>query len=166
MTIESAPRWRVTHWRPTASALTLLGSLCLNIGLAGYIAVQGPTAETQEPEHRTPDAVIAGFAAHMPSRDADILWRIYHAKEAPIQAADAAAQRARLQVVSVLSERDLDVDLLRAAFKDAMESRARMQDLLFEAAIEALQQISPDGRLQLIKQSHLPTPPASLRPQQ
>ncbi|HWF96510.1 MAG TPA: periplasmic heavy metal sensor [Xanthobacteraceae bacterium] len=162
MTTESASHRGIARRLPTASALALLGSLCLNIGLAGYIAVQAPTADSQEPVHRAPDAVIATFAAHLPSQDADILWRIYRSRQAQIQAADVASQQARLRVVSVLAQRDLDTDLLRATFKEALESQARMQDLLFDAAIEALQQISPDGRLQLIKQSHLPT---TLRPQ-
>jgi hypothetical protein len=165
MTIESVPHWGIARWRPTASALALLGSLCLNIGFASYIAVQAPTAEPAAREHAAPDAIISAFAARMPSPDADILWRMYLEKRPQIQAADAAAQRARLQMVLVLSQRDLDTDRLRATFNDFTESRGRMQGLLADAAIEAFKQISPDGRLQLIKQGDLPAPPESMRRQ-
>jgi hypothetical protein len=165
MTIESAPHWRIARWRPSAAALTLLGSLCLNIGLAGYIAVQAPTAEPQAREHVPPDAIIASFAARLPTRDADILWRMYLAKKPQIEAAEADTQRARLQMVSVLSQRDLDTDLLRATFNDFIENRARMQNLLADAAIEAFKQISPEGRLQLVQQGDLPAPPESVRRQ-
>jgi uncharacterized membrane protein len=165
MTFESAPHWRIARWRPSASALTLLGSLCLNIGFAGYIAVQVPTADPRAREHVAPDAIIASFAGRLPSRDGDILWRMYLAKKPEIEAADEAAQRARLQMVSMLAQHDLDTDLLRATFKEFIESRARMQNFLADAAIEAFKQISPEGRQQLVKQGDLPAPPESMRPQ-
>jgi hypothetical protein len=165
MTIESAPHWGIVRRRPTASGLTLLGSLCLNVGLAGYIAVQAPTAEPQAREHAAPDAIISSFAARMPTRDADILWRMYLGKRPQIEAADAATQSARLQMVAVLSQRDLDIDLLRTTFNDFIENRARMQSLLADAAIEAFKQISPEGRQQLVKQGDLHAPPESMRPQ-
>jgi hypothetical protein len=165
MTIESAPAWRIPGRRPSAWGLTLLGSLCLNIGLAGYIAVQAPITGPQAREHVTPDVIISSFATRMPARDADILWRTYLAKKPQIQAADAAAQQARGQIVSVLSQHDLDADLLRATFNDFIESRARMQNLLADAALEAFREISPEGRQQLVKRGDLPAPPESMRPQ-
>jgi uncharacterized membrane protein len=153
MTIEFASGWRMARRLPTVLALTLLCSLCLNVGFASYIAVQALTAEPQS-DHGNPEATIASFATHLPSRDADILWQVYHAKAPQIQAADAEAKRARGRVLSILSERDLDADRLRATFKETMEDRARTLGLLVEVAIETLQRISPDGRRQLIEQIH------------
>jgi uncharacterized membrane protein len=154
MTIELASGRRLAGRFPTVLALTLLCSLCLNIGFASYIAVQAFMAEPQSTDHGNPEATIASFATHLPSRDADILWQVYRAKAPQIQAADAEAQRARGRVLSVLAARDLDADRLRATFKETMESRARTLGLLVEVAIEALEQISPDGRRQLIEQIH------------
>jgi uncharacterized membrane protein len=154
MTIDFASGRRTARRFPTALALTLLCSLCLNVGFASYIAVQAFTAEPQSTERANPEATIASFATHLPSRDADILWQVYRAKAPQIQAADAEAQRARGRVLSILSEPDLDADRLRATFKETMEGRARTLGFLVEVAIEALQRISPDGRRQLIEQIH------------
>jgi uncharacterized membrane protein len=144
-----------------ASALVLLGSVSLNVALASYIAIQAlsgsarPMVRTM-PEEVTgaPDKQIAKFAARLPSRDADILWEIYRTKKPQILDADAAAESARRQVLSVLMQYDLDTNALRAAFKEAMDSRTRKARLLAETVIDALERISPDGRRQLTSEIH------------
>lgn len=153
MTTKSASLWRTAQWRHTAPTLALLVSVCLNIGLASYIAVQA--VKRKSPEHSTPQATIAEFAARLPRRDADILWRVYRARESQIQDAEVAAQRARIPVLSTLARRDLDTDVLRATFKEALESRVRMQGLLADTVIEALEQISPEGRRKLTERNQL-----------
>jgi uncharacterized membrane protein len=153
MTTESASPWRTARWRLTAPTLALLVSVCLNIGFTSYIAVQA--VRGRSPEHSTPQATIAEFAARLPRRDADILWRIYRAREPQIQDAEVAAQRARIPVLSTLARHDLDTDVLRATFREALESRVRMQGLLADTVIEALEQISPEGRRKLTEQNQL-----------
>jgi uncharacterized membrane protein len=169
MMAESELAQWIARWRSGASALALLGSVSLNVALASYIAIQALIASTQPlvrtmPEELAgaPDNQIVKFAARLPSRDADILWEVYRTKKPQILDADAAAESARLQVLSVLTQHDLDTGALRAAFKEAMDSRMRKAGLLAETVIDALERISPDGRRQLTSEIHsrLPKEPA------
>jgi signal transduction histidine kinase len=157
MTTEFDPSRRATRWNPGPA--WLLGSICLNIAFASYIAIQALTLAwqpsprpTSEEPWSMPDKMIATFAARLPSRDADILWEMYQTKKPQILAAAAAAQSARVKLLSILPERDLDLTALRATFKDALESRARMSELLADTVAEALARISTDGRQQLTRQ--------------
>ena len=153
MTIESASPWRTARRHLSAPTTALLLSVCLNIGFASYIAVQALGGESHE--HFRPEAAIAGFAAHLPSRDADILWRVYRVREPQIQAAEAAAQRAHIPVLSALAQRDLDTDVLRTTFKEALESGVRMHELLADTLIEAVAQMSPEGRQEITRHHQL-----------
>lgn len=64
----------------------------------------------------------------------------------------AAAEDARARAISILVRPDLDASALRAAFKEAMESRIGMSDILAETIVDALERISPEGRQQLTRQ--------------
>jgi uncharacterized membrane protein len=157
MTAEFDSARRATRWNPLAVAL--LGSICLNIAFASYVAIQALTLSWQPPAGpaseelwATPDKLIATFAARLPSRDADILWEIYRARKPQLLVAGTGAQSARRKVLSILAERDLDMNALRAAFRDAMESRARMGELLAEAVVDTLARMSPEGRQLVTKQ--------------
>jgi uncharacterized membrane protein len=85
----------------------------------------------------------------LPKQDADIVWRVYRAKEQEIRAASAARQHTLAGVLSALSQPTPDPTTLRAAFKEATDARGRREDLLVGMVIDALLQISPDGRRQL-----------------
>lgn len=149
----------IVRWRSSASALALLGSICLNVAFASYIAIQAWTGSARpmvrtmpEGEIGAPDKQIAKFAALLPSSDADILWEVYREKKPQILDADAAAESARLRVLSVLTQHDLDASALRAAFKEAMDGRMRQAGLLAETVVDALERISSDGRRRLTNQ--------------
>ena len=60
-----------------------------------------------------------------------------------------------MPVLAALAQRDLDTDVLRATFKEALESHAQMHELLVDMVIAALEQISPEGRQELIKHHQL-----------
>jgi hypothetical protein len=152
------PRPRV-NWQPRASALALLVSICLNVALASYIAIQAlppswwPSAHRPMDEvRRPPDRLVAMLASHLPSRDADILREVYQAKKPQLTVAEEAAQNARTRVSLILSQPDLDVSELRAAIKEAMDSRTRMGELLADTVVEALGRLSFEGRRELAKQ--------------
>jgi hypothetical protein len=145
------------RWRSSASALALLGSICLNVAFASYITVQALTASSRPlvrtmPDEGTgaPDNVIAKFAARLPSKDAEILWEVYRTKKPQIL--DADAESARLRALSVFMKRDLDPSALRAAVKEALDGRIHRTELLAETFVDALERISPDGRRQLTSQ--------------
>lgn len=165
MMAESALAQFVARWRSRASALALLGSICLNVAFASYIGVQAvngsarPMVRTMPDEGMgAPDDVIAKFAARLPRGDADILWEAYRTRKPQILDADAEAERARLQAWSVLAQPDIDTSALRAAIKQAMDSRVRKASVLAEAVVDALERLSPDGRRQLTSQIHVRIP--------
>lgn len=134
----------------------LLCSIILNIAGASYIAVQAlaPLSGLVHSgrEAHKPEEVINRLAARLPSQDAAILWQIYRTKEQQISAAIAAAQSARSRALSALSRPDIDTSALQAAFRDAMNSRTQAGELLIETVMETLKRISPQGRMQLVKQ--------------
>jgi uncharacterized membrane protein len=157
MTAEYDSPRRATRWNPVAVAL--LASICLNIAFASYIAIQALTLSWQWPARprsdelsAMPDKLIAMVTAGLPDRDADILWEVYRTKKPQLLAAGAAAQSARAKVLSLLAERDLDMSELRAALRDAMESRTRTAELLAETVVDGLARMSPDGRQLVTKQ--------------
>jgi len=164
MMAESALAHFVGRWRAIA-ALALLGSICLNVAFASYIAVQA-VSRLARPMLRTmpdegvgaPDNAIAKFAARLPRDDADILWEVYRTRKPQILDADAQAESARLRVLSVLTKGELDAGALRAAAKEAMDGRMRKASLLVETVVDALERFSPDGRRQLTSQIHLRMP--------
>jgi uncharacterized membrane protein len=161
MITESAHAQFVARWRSSASALAVLGSICLNVAFASYFAVQAVTGSAR-PMVRTmtdegmgaPDNEIAKFAARLPRSDADILWEVYRTRKLQILDADSEAERGRLRVLSVLTKDELDTSALRAAFKEAMDGRMRKTGLLVETIVDALERFSPDGRRQLMSQIH------------
>jgi uncharacterized membrane protein len=161
MMAESALARFIARWRVSASTLALLGSVCLNVAFASYIAIQAvsgaarPMVRTMPDEGMSvPDNEIAKFAARLPRDDAEILWDVYRTRKPQILDADAGAERARLRALSVLAQPDLDTGTLRSAIKEAMDSRMRKAGLLAETVVDALERISPDGRRQLTSQIH------------
>jgi uncharacterized membrane protein len=158
MTIDSASPRPSAGWHSGLS-FRLLGSVCLNVAFAGYIAVQSLIASPQLPVPYVEnegaamaDERIARFAARLPDKDAEILWEVYRARKPQIVAAAAAAQDARARALSILVRPDLDASALRAAVKEAIESRIHLGDLFAETGLDALERISPEGRQQLTKQ--------------
>jgi uncharacterized membrane protein len=161
MIAESELAQSIVRWRSSAWALVLLSSICLNVAFASYITIQAFTGSTRAMVRTmpvegmgAPDNVIARFAARLPSRDADILWQVYRTKKPQILDADAAAESARIRALSVLTQRDLDASALRAAVKEALDSRMRRTELLAETFVDASERISPEGRQQLTSQIH------------
>ena len=135
----------------------LLCSIIINVAGASYIAVQALTLFSwlgahAEHEEGKPDEFIGKFAARLPSQDATVLWQMYHAKEQQILTAIDAAQSARSRALATLSRPDLDTSALQAAFHEATNSRMQAGELMIETIVETLQRISPEGRMQLVKQ--------------
>jgi uncharacterized membrane protein len=99
-----------------------------------------------------PDKLIATLASRLPNRDSDIIQEAYRAKKPELMAAIEVARNARIRVSSILAQRDLDMNELRAAFKQAMDSRTRMGELLADTVVDTLGRLSLDARRQLAKQ--------------
>jgi uncharacterized membrane protein len=152
MTEVQKSAWSWTRLRARVSAPLLFCSLLLNVVLGSYLAVQALIAEPQPLRLRPPQQMLATLADQLPSKDAEILREILRAKAPQFLTAQAATQRGRARVVSVLARPELDMDLLRLAFKDLIEKRANMGGLVIETTIEAMGRISPESRQTLVEQ--------------
>jgi len=127
----------------------LLVSLCLNAVLVGYLASlwlrpQQPLQEASVPR------VIERVAARLPSADADILWRIYRSKQNEFAAARSDYVQALVRPIRLIGEEPLDAEALRKALVDSRDKRLRIGDLVIETFLEALSQMSTDGRRRLV----------------
>ena len=150
MTEVQKSAWSWTRLRARASAPLLLCSLLLNTVLGSYLAVQVLIADPQPLGLRPPQQTLATFAEQLPGKDAEILREILRAKAPQFLATQAATQRVRARVVAVLARPELDMDMLRLAFKDLIEKRANMGGLVIETTIEAMGRISPESRQKLV----------------
>jgi uncharacterized membrane protein len=131
--------------------LLLLGSICCNVVLATYVAVQWLRAEQPLVETLAPSRLVERVAERLPKPDAEILWRVYHSKEAELSAAQADYLRILLKPIDLLTAENFDGGNFRNAVMESREKRLRVGDLVVETLIEAITQISPEGRRQLVR---------------
>jgi uncharacterized membrane protein len=139
--------------RPTSLRVTrwlLLASLCCNVILATYVSVQWLRPGWTPAAGGMPPRMIERVAERLPKDDADILWRIYHGKEAELQPMQAEYTRALLKTMQLVAQPELNKDALRLAVKDARDKRLKVGDVVIETFVEMLEQISPKGRRQLV----------------
>ena len=139
--------------RPTSLRVTrwlLLASLCCNVILATYVSVQWLRPGWTPAAGGMPPRMIERVAERLPKDDADILWRIYHGKEAELQPMQVEYTRALLKTMQLVAQPELNKDALRLAVKDARDKRLKVGDIVIETFVEMLEQISPKGRRQLV----------------
>jgi hypothetical protein len=72
-------------------------------------------------------------------------------KEAELSAAQADYLRILLKPIDLLTAENLDGSNFRNAVMESREKRLRVGDLVVETLIEAITQISPEGRRQLVR---------------
>ena len=134
---------RLTH-------VLLIGSVCLNLVLGGYIAVQLLTAERRPIAAMLTPRLLDRVASQLPPQDADILRQVFRSKEVEVRAARADLDKAIAQALEQLGQPELDIAKLRSAVETAREKRNRQGDVLLEGFFEALERISPEGRKALV----------------
>ena len=135
--------------------LALLLSTCLNIGFASFIAVRVWSAEPTPIMVQTPQALFGLLEARLPPEDAAIFKDIVRAQEAELHAARGEQQRARLRIVAVVAQRDLDAGAFRSAMKQLRDARARTTAVTFDIIEQTMERISPQTRLNLLAQYRL-----------
>jgi uncharacterized membrane protein len=134
----------------------LLGSLCCNVLLATYIGVQWLRVEHSLVETFGPARLIARVAERLPSQDASILRQLYKSKEAELVAAQLEYVSSLGTPARLLTEQAIDPEALRLAIRETRKKRLRLGDLITETFLDAIVQMSPDGRRQLV--SGIPKP--------
>jgi uncharacterized membrane protein len=143
----------MTHWFSARGRFgwLLLASLCLNAALGTYVSVQWLRPDLPPVvSSALPQRIMERAAGRLPPDDAEILWRIYRSKQPEMLPLQADFLRALARTMRVLGEQDLDQDALRAAVRDARESRLKIGDAMIDVFVEALTQISAKGRRQLV----------------
>lgn len=129
--------------------LVLIGSLCLNLALGGYLASQLLRPQ-ERPTAMPPPRVLGLLARQLPPRDAEVLQEAYRGKREQIVAARAVFELSVAKVLELLAEPELDVPALRAALEDARTKRMRQNDPLVEAFFQALEKMSFQTRRDLV----------------
>jgi uncharacterized membrane protein len=128
----------------------LLGSLCLNVLLVTFIATRWLGAARLPVFATPPPQLMELVARRLPAADADILRRVYKSREAQFAAGQSEYAQLLLAAGKVLSEPQVDAAALRAAVTEARNKRVRIGDLAIETLLEAVPQMSVDGRRGLI----------------
>lgn len=127
----------------------LLVSLCANAVFTGYML--SLWAKPDRPlETLTVPRVIERVASRLPKPDADILWRVYQSKQNEFAVARSDYFAALVKPVRLLGEDKLDAPALRKAVKESRDKRVKIGDLALETFLEAVEQMSPDGRRKLV----------------
>jgi uncharacterized membrane protein len=130
--------------------LLLLASICCNVALASYVAVQWLRPEQPLVVAVTPPAIVERIARRLPKSDAEILWGVYHSKEKELSAAQADYFHALVMPIDLLAAADFDVNTFRNAILKSRDKRMELSNLLIETLVEAITQMSSEGRRKLV----------------
>jgi uncharacterized membrane protein len=135
--------------------LGLLASICLNIALVAYIAVNLQANEPELPALRNAQQLIRALEDRLPARDAEVLREVYRTRQPDVLAARAAYQQARMHAIVVAARRDLDREEFRAAINDVRDKRIRLGDLVTDIVQDTVERISPETRQKLVERFRL-----------
>lgn len=131
-------------------ATGLLASICLNGILGGYLV-------TTVVERLKPPAVVAGpqrlmemVAARLPKEDAEILWRAFRQRQDDFRSSQKAYQTTLAAAAQILAQPSPGTDELRAAIREARDTRVAVGDLAIAVFVDALPQMSMAGRQKLV----------------
>lgn len=130
--------------------LALLASLCLNALMGGYIAKQWVDASAPLIATTAPPRLIRFVADRLPSADAEALWRVYEAREQALRDAQADYEKSLRRAAGIVAQPDVDAAALRSAVTQAREKRVKVGDIVTEMFLEAVPQLSPRGRQDLV----------------
>jgi uncharacterized membrane protein len=122
----------------------LLASLCVNVLLAAFIATRW--VEARQIIALGPPRLIEIVARRLPGADAEILRRVYRSKDAQFAAGQAEYERALRSAAGLLAAPTPDPAALRAAVMEARDRRVEIGNLAIDTFLEAVPQMSPEGR--------------------
>jgi uncharacterized membrane protein len=139
------------RWR----AGVLMASLCLNVALATYVGVQWlapppPGAGPGIGSGMLPRRLVARAADRLPTADADLLWRAFRARERELAAAQADFLLTLGRASRAIAAADFDGAALHEAMIDARDKRRRVGELVVDTFLDALPQMSAQGRRDLV----------------
>lgn len=124
----------------------LLGSLCLNVLLGAFIVTRWVGSMRMPFLTAGPPQLVERVARRLPRGDAEILRRVFRERERQLTDAQADYERALAAAGLQLAQTQVDAGALRTAITAARDRRVRIGDLAIEGFLEALPQMSPEGR--------------------
>jgi uncharacterized membrane protein len=128
----------------------LLASLCLNVLLGAFIVTRWVEGVRNPMVAASPPQLIEIFARRLPRADADILRRVYRGKEQRFATGQADYQASLAAAALLVAQPQLDGAALRKAVGEARDKRISIGDLAIETLLEALPQMSIEGRRGLL----------------
>lgn len=146
-----AGRFSMGGWR----GWLLLASLCVNVLLVAFVGTQWYKRATSSMLGVGPSRSIEHLARRLPEADREVLRRVSRGKEAALTTAQDEYVRSLRSAVQRLSEPNLDRDAWRAAVMDAREKRMRVGDVFLDIFVEAIPDMSSEGRAKLGKRLRL-----------
>ena len=133
----------------------LLGSLCLNVALAGYIGAQLWFFSDVRPRMLAqPGQMVERIASRLPPADGDLVRKAYAERSGELAAARAEFRISVVRLLATMARPDMTPEALRAAIDDARAKRARQNELLTGFFIEAVGKMSPEGRREMVSRVH------------
>jgi uncharacterized membrane protein len=133
--------------------LLLLGSLCLNVLFGAFVATR-MLHEAKSPDTALPPPLIEFAAKHLPPSDAEILRRVYRVHEKEFSARQAEYVEALRASGRFIAEPGMEMNAVRKAVMEATHIRTEIGNLAVQTFLEALPQLSPEGRQALTVPNH------------
>jgi uncharacterized membrane protein len=133
------------------SNVLLLVSLALNIFLVAYIGGQWAGSHKTGLLRLGPHRLVERLAKRLPTADAALLRNAYHSREAAITAVNKDYAEAIRHVLKVMAKPQLDPSALRKAVATVREHRRRMDDLVADMLLAAIEKMPPETRAALAK---------------
>ncbi len=141
---------RFTLSRQRALGGLLLASLCLNVLLGAFVATRWLEGLRAPLVAASPPQLMELFARRLPAADAEILRHTFRQRQAEFAAGQADYQAALAATAQLVARPQLDAADLRKAVGEARDRRIKLGDLAIEVFLEALPQMSIEGRRGLL----------------
>jgi uncharacterized membrane protein len=150
MTVPPARPLRPRPLRHRVLRLLLPASLGLNLFLGAMLVASTfhrPPPGTGLP---MPERLIERVAADLPDGDAARLRLTFAGRAARFAAVQADLRQANGQLREVVAREPLDMAAVRAAIAVVRDGRRRVGDLIEDAVLAALPELSPPARMRLV----------------
>ena len=133
--------WDRHRWTQLAAGLSVI----LNVFLIGFLSAQALLDHTPAPE-TPPREILRQLGEKLPSADAEHLRRAFATRLPELARARRAARTASDTVHVEISAMPFDANRLRADLDASRAARETLRRLVEQALLEALPQMSDEGR--------------------
>lgn len=137
----------------------VLASVAVNLFLGGILAAHVLGRPFHPPPPPDPAHFVDRLAHSLPSQDGETLRHAFEAHETDIAQAVVEARMARQRAALQLEAEKLDLNALQAALDDVNAKNTALETLLQKTMVDALKNMSRDGRVRLAEMMPMGGPP-------